>query len=174
MFYSSLYLDNWCPDGKCFYLSIKLRIFTKNYFLVPYPRFLGVSIAIVANMKKFWSHLKELFWILWPGKITLLFLVIVTVPKLVNISYIWSYAQAAKTPKFVENQVSKVICCRLTKNNFPCKIAFFNKIILYYHLKSVPHQTIIRRITVITSLWFRCRNQWTKPIIWRGPIYQIL
>ena len=38
------------------------------------------------------------------------FVAIVAVPKLGNISYIWSNVQAAKTLKYLEKQVSKVTC----------------------------------------------------------------
>ena len=88
------------------------------------------------------THLKELFefydlvklhcflmistWVILSQTCFIVPVAIATVPKLVNISYIWSYVQAAKTLRFVEKQVLKVICYRLTENAiFPAKLFFF-------------------------------------------------
>ena len=88
------------------------------------------------------AYLKELFefydvvklhcflmistWVILSQTCFIVPVAIATVPKLVSISYIWSYVQAAKTLKFVEKQVLKVTCYRLTENaTFPAKLDFF-------------------------------------------------
>ena len=87
------------------------------------------------------THLKELFefydlvklhcflmistWVILSQTYFIVPVATVTVPKLVSISYIWSYIQAAKTLRFVGKQILKVICCRLTENvTFPAKLLF--------------------------------------------------
>ena len=87
------------------------------------------------------THFKELFefydlvnlhcflmistWVILSQTCFIVPVAIATVPKLVSISYIWSYVQAAKALRFVEKQVLKVICYRLTENaTFPAKLVF--------------------------------------------------